>query len=104
MVAEIIIENLVEIINWNLHANFNLTVDLTHYGNFPIKIVKDAIGDEIIMIDSSNSGIVLYGNAVTVVDCCSEKNWKDNFILMKKQLSSLNHILCNFEKKFLFLI
>lgn len=78
MVAEIIIENLVEIINWNLHANFNLTVDLTHYGNFPVKIVKDAIGDEIIMIDSSNSGIVLYGNAVTVVDCCSEKNWKDN--------------------------
>lgn len=54
MVAEIIIENLVEIINWNLHANFNLTVDLTHYGNFPIKIVKDAIGDEIIMLDSSN--------------------------------------------------
>lgn len=45
MVAEIIIENLVEIINWNLHANFNLTVDLTHYGNFPVKIVKDAIGD-----------------------------------------------------------
>jgi len=75
--AEIIVENVVHILNYNLDSWFTISVNLSDYNEFPVNEVMNSLR-VFELLEFSRSGMVIFGNATTVVACCKDKNWESN--------------------------
>ncbi len=70
-----IVENIVPILNYNLDSWYTMSVDFSDYDKFPVDEIMEDI-DVFDLLESSDSGMVVFGNATTVVVCCEDKDWK----------------------------